>query len=181
MTPESAADLLGVAVDATPAEIEAAFTRRARETHPDRFAGAPSAALAQAHEDFIAITDARALLLAMRTDRPPTVERASSAGFWPIRIWTVFLIPGAVLGLSGSAVPLPWMLVLVPLLAAAVALAVTGQRRWFLATVVLAVGYALLTAAFATFGSLLTLEVLLPPVIAILVLRRGQATRRFAS
>jgi hypothetical protein len=180
MTPESAADLLGIAVDATPPEIEAAFTRRARETHPDRFAGAPPAALAQAHDDFIGITDARALLLAMRSDRPNVVVRAPSVGVWPIRIWTALLVPGAVLGLSGSAIPLPWMLVLVPLLAAVVTLAVTAQRRWFLATIVLAVAYALLTAAFATFGSLLTLEVLLPPIIAILVLRRGRAANRFA-
>jgi hypothetical protein len=180
MTPESAADLLGIDVDASPAEIEAAFTRMARQTHPDRFAGAPPAALARAHNDFIRVTDARVLLLALRTGRPTVTAAPSSTGLWPLRIWTALLVPGALLGFSGNALPFPWLLVLVPLLGAAITLAVTGRRNWFLATVLLAVVYALLTAVFATFGALLTLETLLPPIIAILVLRRRSGARRFA-
>lgn len=184
MTPESAADLLGIDVDASVAEIEAAFTRMARQTHPDRFAGAGPADLARAHDDFIRVTDARALLIALRTDRPTVSVAPSptghSTGHWPLRIWTALLIPGALLGLSGNALPFPWLFVVVPVLGATVALSATGSRRWFLATVVLTVLYALLTAVFATFGALLTLETLLPPIIAIMVLRRRSGARRFA-
>ncbi|PPF61145.1 J domain-containing protein [Clavibacter michiganensis] len=81
MDQASAAALLGVAADADRATISRAYVRRARETHPDRLAGATPQQLKGAHERFVQLTLARdALLLRQRTGTgssgPATGRRA---------------------------------------------------------------------------------------------------------
>jgi hypothetical protein len=53
MTPEEAAAVLGIAPDASPTEIDRAYRQLARELHPDRFVGRPSAEAEAASERFI--------------------------------------------------------------------------------------------------------------------------------
>ena len=164
MTPAEAASLLGVSLSATPAEVESAYRASARMTHPDRFAGSSPATIRDASARFVALVDARDILLTLR--RVPQRRRSS----WPMRVWTALLAPGLVLGLSGSALPWPWLLLVLPVVASAVLLAITG-RAWR-TTIALAAIYAGATAVLANFGALLALEALLPPVIAIVVLSR---------
>jgi hypothetical protein len=73
MTPESAAAILNVHVSASRAEILTAYSRRARMTHPDRFAGAPKGDIDAATAEFVRVTAARDLLLAHagRSTAPP--------------------------------------------------------------------------------------------------------------
>ena len=165
MTPAEAALLLGIAVTATPEQIEAAYKARARMTHPDRFAGASSDELSDASARFVQLTQARDLLLSVEHAPLPALYTP-----WPLRIWTILLAPGLVLGVTGSALPWPWLLAVVPVVASAVLLSVTG--RFWRTTIVFAAIYAALTAVFASFGALLTLEVLLTPIIAVVVFRR---------
>ena len=72
MTPEVAAAILGVSPSAEPAEIHAAYARRARMTHPDRFAGAPAVDVAAATSEFLRVKAARDVLC---PDRDATRRR----------------------------------------------------------------------------------------------------------
>ncbi|MDQ1597833.1 MAG: hypothetical protein QOI70_1257, partial [Microbacteriaceae bacterium] len=78
MTLIEAAALLGVAEDASRADIEAAFKRLARLSHPDRFAGASAARSAAAAEEFIRITEARDMLVGAVTAPQRTLSGAVS-------------------------------------------------------------------------------------------------------
>jgi DnaJ domain len=74
MTPDEAAAVLGIRRDADEAEVDRAYRRLARELHPDRFIGAPEAAVHAASERFIDVTRAREVLLkttASRTQAAP--------------------------------------------------------------------------------------------------------------
>jgi hypothetical protein len=55
-------EVLGVPVDATAAEVRAAFVAQARRHHPDFFAGAPAAARADAEQRMRAINEAWVVL-----------------------------------------------------------------------------------------------------------------------
>lgn len=72
MTPEVAAAILGVSPSAAPDEIHAAYARRARLTHPDRFAGAPAVDVAAATSEFLRVKAARDVLC---PDQPETRRR----------------------------------------------------------------------------------------------------------
>ena len=52
MTPEEAAAILHVGVDASAAEVERAYRHSARTLHPDRLAGAPEEAVTASAEQF---------------------------------------------------------------------------------------------------------------------------------
>jgi hypothetical protein len=157
-------------VTATPDEVEFAYKAGARMTHPDRFAGASREELSDASARFVQLTQARDLLLSVEHAPPPARYTP-----WPLRIWTVLLAPGLVLALTGAALPWPALLLVLPVVTSAVVLALTA--RFWRTTIALAALYAAATAVFATFGALLALEVLLPPIIAIVVLRRATARR----
>ena len=75
MTPETAAAILNVPVTASRDEILSAYTRRARMTHPDRFAGAPDADVKAATAEFIRVTEARDTLLVTVPTAEPEPER----------------------------------------------------------------------------------------------------------
>jgi hypothetical protein len=76
VTPEAAAAILGVEIDADRVSIEAAFRRIAKRTHPDRFAGGDSARLHKAAAQFDQASRARESLLGMARTASPTPQRA---------------------------------------------------------------------------------------------------------
>lgn len=174
MTPDEAARLLGVPVGATAGEIEAAFVRLARQTHPDRLAGATPEEIAVASAEFVRVSDARLVMLQARS-RVLAAESARTRSPWPLRVWTVLLLPGTVITLAGNGIAYPAALAVVPLVAAVVGLAITGRRWLFTLAVTLGLGFAVLTVVTATFGGLLALGMLQVPVMAILILRTPRA------
>jgi hypothetical protein len=191
MTPEEAARILGVVPGASAAEVEAAFARAARSTHPDRFAGASAEVLATASASFVEATRARDVLLANRIATPtstpaarfdglgrqlfvpPYVEPPAPRGPWPTRVWIVLLLGTSVLAAVSGAVPFPWsLLVLVPL---DVATILYTRRRHVLAlrsAVFFAALFAVLTAVLGSYIPLVILAFVLGCVIALIVLAR---------
>jgi hypothetical protein len=180
MTPERAAELLGVSAEASPAEIERAFARRARETHPDRFVEDPDGGRAHTRE-FAEIARARDVLATRARRRAAEeAERASAAGAGlsegavvvrrPLSVpllttWIVLLAVAAFLATYLAPHPLTvaeplvrWTL----LGAALVGFAVTGRRRLLTAIAVLTALTALMTILFAGLGGFLGLLLLIP-------------------
>jgi len=174
MTPDEAARLLGVPVGATTGEIEAAFVRLARQTHPDRLVGATPQELAAASAEFVRVSDARLVLLQARA-RALEVESLPPRSPWPLRVWTALLLPGTVITLAGNGIAYPAALAVIPLAVVVAGLAITGRRWLFTLAVVLGLGFAVLTVVAATFGGLLALGMLQVPVMAILILRTPRA------
>ena len=202
MNSTDAARLLGVTLDATRGEIERAFTQRARMSHPDRFTGVTSAQSQAAAAEFIRATEARNLLLRLAAERvgadrgradaaagPPRiieslvytsapvargVPRRSSAA----TIWSFLLLVASVFSFLGGTLPLsPWnLLLLVPLDVCAIAYARTSRQSALVGTLVFGAVNAAVAVAIASFGSLVALEILLAPVIALVVI--GQSRRR---
>jgi DnaJ domain len=78
MTPDEAAAVLGIRRDADEAEVDRAYRRLARELHPDRFIGAPEAAVRAASERFIDITRAREVLLKTTASRTQAAAGSDS-------------------------------------------------------------------------------------------------------
>jgi hypothetical protein len=74
MSPVEAAALLGVALDASSTDIQHAFLRLARVTHPDVLADASEADRRDAGLRFADLKDARDVLLSAR----PSVEAAAT-------------------------------------------------------------------------------------------------------
>ncbi|SDO27441.1 hypothetical protein SAMN05216368_1148 [Cryobacterium flavum] len=79
MTPEAAAAILNVDVFASKAEVEKAFKRGARLSHPDRFAGGSPDQLKAASVEFIRIAEAKAVLLDWIAERAARAAAASQA------------------------------------------------------------------------------------------------------
>ena len=204
MTSAEAARLLGVSEDGTPAEIERAFKQRARMSHPDRLTGATAAQSRAAASEFIRVTEARNLLLKMAAERVDTGTGAGTgAGLsapriteslvytsdptprsFPRRsgatlIWTFLLVVASVFCFLGGTLPLsPWnLLLLVPLNIFAIAFARTSRHGAFVGTLVFGSVNAAVAVAIASFGSLVALEILLAPVIALVVIGRSRLRR----
>ena len=175
MTPDEAATVLGVPAGSTAAEIESAYVRMARQTHPDRLVGADPEQLAAASAAFVRVSDARLVLLQVRS-RVLAAASVPPPSPWPLRVWTALLLPGAVITLAGAGIPYPFALAALPLVIAVVALAVVGRRWMFSLTVVLGLAYATITVVNATFGGLLALGLLQVPVMAVLILRTPRRT-----
>lgn len=186
--------MLGVSVDATPTEIERAFKQRARVSHPDRFTGASPAESRAAAAEFIRVTEARNLLLRLTAERgstarvitepliytsPPAargVPRRSGATL----IWTSLLLVASVFCFIGGTLPLsPWnLLLLVPLDVCAIAYARTSRQRALVGTLVFGAINAAVAVTIASFGSLVALQILLAPVIALVVIGQSRRGRR---
>jgi hypothetical protein len=84
LTPEEAAELLGVAMDAPAADVQRAYLRAARRTHPDVLPDVDERARLEAAAAFDRLTRARDLLVAEpgpaapaspAASRPPASER----------------------------------------------------------------------------------------------------------
>lgn len=74
MTPAEAAAILHVSGGASVADIDRAFQRRARLSHPDRFVGATDADIRAATAEFVRLIEARDL---MRAAAPRATPRAT--------------------------------------------------------------------------------------------------------
>jgi hypothetical protein len=198
VTSVEAALLLGVGAEGTPTEIERAFKLRARMSHPDRFTGASAAESRAAAGEFIRITEARNLLLRLAAERvgaaggpsapriiesliytsdptPRSFPRRSGATM----IWTFLLLVASVFSFIGGTLPLsPWnLLLLVPLDFCAIAYARTSRRAGLVGTLVFGAVNAAVAVTIASFGSLVALEILLAPVIALVVIGRSRLRR----
>ena len=93
-------------------------------------------------------------------------------------IWTFLLLVASVFSFFGGTLPLsPWnLLLLVPLDVCVIAYARTSRRSALVGTLVFGAVNAAVAVAIASFGSLVALEILLAPVIALVVI--GQSRRR---
>ena len=202
MNSTEAAKLLGIALDATRGEIERAFTQRARMSHPDRFTEVTSAQSKAAAAEFIRATEARNLLLRLAAERVGADRGRADAATGPARIteslvytsapvvrgvprhsgaatiWSFLLLVASVFSFLGGTLPLsPWnLLLLVPLDVCVIAYARTSRQSALVGTLVFGAVNAAVAVAIASFGSLVALEILLAPVIALVVI--GQSRRR---
>lgn len=82
MTPDQAAEVLGIRRDADAADIDRAYRRLARELHPDRYIGAPQGDVSAASDRFVDATRARDILLKSAAARART-GAPSAAGAVP--------------------------------------------------------------------------------------------------
>jgi hypothetical protein len=179
MSPAEAATVLGVAVGCTPAEVVAAFKRRARQTHPDRFAGASAEELASAAAEFTRITAARDVLLAApRIDPTPLdwtarVSRPLRRHRTAVIAWTAVMLLAIFISTFDAALPLSAAdpIIRFGLLAvASVGFALTGRRILLTLTIVAMIATAVVTVVFTSFGSLLGLFLLVVPVAALVTI-----------
>ncbi|RWZ52430.1 hypothetical protein ELQ90_00225 [Labedella phragmitis] len=186
MSPERAAEVLGIDVDASPHEVTNAFAARARRTHPDVEGGSAEA--------FREAVEARNVLLS-RTSAGTTVPdgyivfdeeqpgRPSPADEFPYWVIVPRAPSPALIAVGGGLlliaaflsiydVPYPWTLAepitrWVALIAAALAFAVTGRRGFLAVMVVLVIATLVVNVAITTIGGLLGLFITMPAIVAI--------------
>jgi hypothetical protein len=191
MTPEEAAAILDVGLDATPSDVERAYRKLARTVHPDRLTGASRERVTAAGEQFARATLARDVLV--REGENPTAATAAfgqdghlgpqqprRTSRWIVIGWLTVLFIAGVVSFYGGAVPFAAgdiVLRLIPLAAVATGFALTGRRVFYAATIALLAVSVLITLVFASFGSLLALGLLLVPVIGLVVQGRARSMR----
>lgn len=195
MTPEDAAALLGVGMDASVADIESAYRRRSRSTHPDRFVGATTTRSQQAAQEFVGVAEARTLLVARREasrvgatlfEKPPVrvpVETTkprprSTLLLWA---WAGVALVAIFISIYGGAPPwslwepsLRYGLIFVALMA----FAVTGRTPWLVTALAALAATAIITVVATTFGALLGLFLMVAPVYGLVTIGRDVAVRR---
>jgi hypothetical protein len=190
MTPDEAAEVLGVDRDADQAELDRAYRRLARQLHPDRLSGSPETAVRAASARFIdvarayqVLSDGRAAAAAAGRAGPgPVVVEHRSAGAprpAPIRplglrlfaTWTALLVLGAVLSTSAEPVftPLDQWGRLALLVAAALTTGLTRRRWAWRATLALLALSGVAVIASTTFASLLGLGLMAVASVGIAV------------
>jgi hypothetical protein len=186
MTPEEAAALLRVRVDASTPDIERAFRARARTVHPDRLSGATPEQLADAARRFATISSAHEVLMRAAADRPveavlePDVPEPLPTGRWLIIAWLGVLLVAGAISYYGGILPYSRadiLLRLLPLAASATAYALTGRRGFLALTLAFTAASAVLTLALASFGSLVALGLLLVPVLGLISVGRRRLVR----
>jgi hypothetical protein len=178
MTPAEAAAILRVRTDATPAEVESAYRRRARNSHPDRISGGSAEEIAAATDEFARVVEAHEVMSRFAVAYPitpapmpaPPEQIAQSSSAFIVSGWAVILVVASLVSYLGGVLPrnpLDLMLRLLPLTMVAIAYAITARRWLFVATLALTGISAALTLVFPSFGSLLALLFLLVPVIGL--------------
>lgn len=182
MTPERAAQLLAVSLEATPAEIERAFARAARKAHPDLFAHETDAERTARATDFAQFAAARdvlvprAKLLAAAAStgyRPPDPQRPTIApppGRYLMGAWIGLLLLAAFLSIYGAPHPFTVGEPLVRWAVFAAALVAFGRtgRRPLLLLALAALGVTIvMTVLFTSLGGLLALLAVLVPVLGL--------------
>lgn len=185
MTPDEAAAILHVSVDATADQVERAYRHHARSLHPDRLAGASEQKVTESAERFARMTLAHEVMVREINERPvvatiePEVPQGPPpSGRWVIIGWLTVMLVAGVVSYYGGVLPLSTgdvVLRLLPLAGASTAFALTGRRVFFALTVALLAVSVLITLALATFGSLVALGLLLLPVVGLIAMGRRRA------
>ncbi len=186
MTPDEAAQLLGVPAGASPAAIEAAYRAKARETHPDRFAGQQQAQSAASAREFIAASEARRTLLSAATAASPAPQVTFVRGVRrrsPLLLatWVGLLVIAAFLSIYASALPLGIVEPVVRfavIIGALVAYALTGLRGWLVTALIALAATAVLAIVFTTIGALLGMLLMVAPVFGLMLMGVETAKRR---
>lgn len=206
MSPERAAEVLGIDVEALPHEVTNAFAARARRTHPDVEGGNADA--------FREAVEARNVLLSRKSAGAPGDARTPPDGYivfddertgppepgdeFPYWVIVPQAPSPALIGVGGGLlliaaflsiydVPYPWTLAepivrWVVLIAAALAFAVTGRRGFLAVMLVLVAATLVVNVAITTIGGLLGLFITMPAIVAInaagFAARRRRTARR---
>ena len=181
MERHEAAEVLGLATNATRAQVARAYRRLARESHPDLQSGAAVRDQVRAQEQFITLTRARDVLI---LDEPrgsiatPNARRSMKHN-WPLLgTWVALMLVAVTVSVAGSSLPLTiWEPVLrfAIMVASAIGFALTGSRAWLVAMCVSIAATALTTILFTTFGSLLGMLLLAAPLYGLFVAGRGRS------
>jgi hypothetical protein len=184
VTPAAAAEILGVPEGASSDEIESAYRRLARASHPDRFAGESPSQLAAAASQFVRVTDARDALLraGSRAAVPPPYAEYESRSVprhtrWVFGLWAVVLVAGLAVSSFDFMAPGSFLdigLRLVPIGVCSIAFALTGKLGWVIAMAVLAAVSVGITFAIASFGPLVAIGFLLVPMLGMSALGRSR-------
>ena len=183
MDAATAARLLGVPVDASRADIERAFRRRARLEHPD-VSGDPTA--------FAAVTEARNVLVrAEGWDAPPAAavpqpgrRRAEPIRRPPFELPPILLLLVSVLLIVGTLVagfastspfaPVEPLLRSVVLVVAVIGYAVTRLRVFGVVSGVAILATAVATIAWVNFGTLLGGALMAPAIVLLMLHGRNR-------
>jgi hypothetical protein len=180
--PATAASLLGVSVDASRADIERAFRRRARVEHPD-VSGDPSA--------FAAVTAARDVLVrAAGWETPPVgptagrhrVTAAPRRGFELPLVAVVLLsivvaIGCLVAGVASTSpyAPIEPVLRSVLLVGSVAGYALTRRRVLGIVSAIAILVTGAATVAWVSFGALLGAALMAPAVVLLMLHGRNRA------
>ena len=167
MTLDEAAAVLGIAPGASRAEIDAAFRRAARASHPD-LVGESGA--------FLRATEARDLLV---LTPPPVVTepvvRREIALSKPLFItWIALLVFAIAVSVGGSDIPLTPLdpiLRFGALAIGSVGYALTGRRGFLVLSLIAIAATAVVTLLFTTFGALVGMLLLAAPLYGLLITR----------
>jgi hypothetical protein len=186
VSPERAAEVLGIDVEALPHEVTNAFAARARRTHPDVEGGSADA--------FREAVEARNVLLSRtRTgtsapdgyivfdeDPPGRPSPGDEFPYWVIVPQApspaLIAVGGGLLVIAAFLsiydVPYPWTIMepiarWVVLIAAALAFAITGRRGFLAVMLVLVAATLVVNVAITTIGGLLGLFITMPAIVAI--------------
>jgi hypothetical protein len=186
VSPERAAEVLGIDVEALPHQVTNAFAARARRTHPDVEGGSADA--------FREAVEARNVLLSRtRTgttapdgyivfdeDPPGQPSPGDEFPYWVIVPQApspaLIAVGGGLLVIAAFLsiydVPYPWTIMepiarWVVLIAAALAFAITGRRGFLAVMLVLVAATLVVNVAITTIGGLLGLFITMPAIVAI--------------
>lgn len=184
MTPEEAAQTLGIDPGASRQQIDRAYRRVAREWHPDRHSDAPMREQVKAQAEFVRAGEARAVMLAL-TAEPVGVADAAASGprrppktSWPLlATWVVVLFLAIAVSTVGSSLPLTIWEPVVRfglMTIAAVGFALTGSRVFLVLLGISIAATAVITIVFTTFGSLLGMLLLAAPLYGLYIAGRGR-------
>ena len=185
MTRDEAAALLGVAPTASVSEVESAYRRLARSTHPDRFVGESTPRAQQAARDFIDVSRARDVLLrapeGMAQHVPSATIRFLPKRSWPligtwlgIALFAMFLATYSSDRLPFGAVEpiIRWIVTIGSLLA----YALSGMRHWLVIALAAIAATAVVTLLFTSIGGLIGLLFLAAPTYGLVSI--GQTLAR---
>jgi DnaJ domain len=189
MSPEDAAAVLGVSLDASAADIESAYRRRARTTHPDRFVDATRSR--EATREFIGVVEAHDVLVSRLGAAPSGAIPFASApvsrpiprprsrlllGTWAgVTLVAIFVSIYAGAPAWGIWEPIArYGLIFVALMA----FALTGRTPWLVTALVALAVTAVITLVATTLGTLLGLFLLVAPIYGLVTIGREVAVRR---
>ncbi|MDJ0334570.1 DnaJ domain-containing protein [Salinibacterium sp. G-O1] len=184
MSPEDAAAILGVSLDSSAADIENAYRRRARATHPDLRTDASRSQ--HDTDEFVAVAEAHALLVSrlgitpatgapVEFSRPRPRSRLLVVAWAGVAVFAIFVsIYGGAPSWGVGEPVLRYGLTLVTLLA----FAITGRTPWLVIALLALAATAIITVVATTFGALVGLLLLVAPVYGLVTIGRDVAVRR---